>query len=192
MNPSISPRKLIAGLLLVLAIGPATASTTFSDDFESPTYTVGPIGGNPPYSPGQGGWGGFGTYAITTAFAHGGTQSLLTSGTGSVAKYLNSGNPFEIGYGSDWWLQAFVRVTSGGNGATLSLANALGGCPLIQLSGGATPYFNSCLAQDTSQPNPGANALDQWLLMRMVHTVGMGQGVDFSILGNVYRSVFGV
>jgi hypothetical protein len=182
MISAIAFRGVAASVLLAAAIGPASAAT-LSDDFESPAYTVGPIGGNPPYTQGQGGWGGFGTYTITTAFAHGGTQSLLTSGTGSLYKALDSGNPFDITYGNDWWVQGWVRVTSGGSGATLAVANGLGGCPLIALSGNATPYFNSCLGQDTGQPNPGANALDQWLLLRIVHTVSMGQGVDLTIAG---------
>ena len=59
----------------------------YNVDFESPTFSVGLVGGNPLYSPGQGGWGGYNAaqvgsqivYAsISDQQAHGGTQSLLT------------------------------------------------------------------------------------------------------------------
>ncbi|MEO6514785.1 MAG: PEP-CTERM sorting domain-containing protein [Steroidobacteraceae bacterium] len=183
-------------LLCLLVAGSASASTitTLSVDFESPTFHVGDIGGNPPYSAGQGGWFGFGYNSITNIVAHSGSQSLSTSSAGSLGKSLDpslgelpSGGFFEVGFGTDWWAQGWVNIRSGGTGAVMSLGNGLGSCPLIQISGTGVPYLNSCTRQDANEPSFGAGVFDQWLLFSISHTVAMGQGINFGITngGNI-------
>ena len=186
MNRSRTIGIWLFGLAFAAVAGTASASTTLNVDFESPLFTSGGIGGNC-CVPGQGGWAGSGT--VTTAQAHSGLQSVLTTGN-SVVKALDPSQGeypfagfFNIPYPTDWWAQTYVYVNSGGGGATMTLYNALGGCPLIQISSNATPYFNSCLGQDTSQGSLAAGIFDQWVLLRMVHTVAMGQGLDMSIIG---------
>lgn len=176
----------LLGLALSAMAGTTSASTTLYTDFESPVFTPGAIGGNC-CGAGQGGWAGSGT--VTTAQAHSGSQSVLTSGN-NIVKALDPSQGeypfagfFDFPTTSDWWVQAYVYVNSGGGGATMTLYNSLGGCPLIQISGNATPLFHSCLAQDTSQGSLAAGIFDQWVLLRMAHTVSMGQGLDMSIIG---------
>jgi hypothetical protein len=69
------------------------------------------------------------------------------------------------------------------------LRSGLGGCPLLDIGnfGGGNdpgePYANTCLAQTGNQPNLGSQAYGQWLLLEMVHTVAMGQAMEFRISG---------
>jgi hypothetical protein len=183
------------GLALAFATLTASAATTLQTDFESPAFSPGPIGGNPGFTPGQGGWGGFNPGSISTDFAHSGTQSLHTiQGASGAMKALDAsvsgdypyGGAFHIGASFDWWVQAWVRVESGG-GAQMTLVNGLGGCPLISVSGTGTPYFNGCLAQDTSQPNVASAVLDHWVLFRISHNQSMigvnGPGLALDIIG---------
>jgi hypothetical protein len=188
MNHWRTPGMLLIGLILNVAAGAASAATTttLAVDFESPLFTPGAIG-NTCCAAGQGGFAGPAT--VTTAQSHSGSQSLLTTGTTTV-KALDPTQGewpvagfFQIPYASDWWAQAFVRVNSGGSGATFALSNSLGGCPLLQISGSGTPYFNSCTRDDSSHGSLGPSVLDQWVLLRMVHTASMGQGLDMSISG---------
>lgn len=185
-----SPAIAICILGIVLSAGAVEASaatvTTLSVDFESPTFQPGAIG-NTCCVAGQGGWAGPAT--VTTAQAHSGSQSLLTNAT-TTLKALDPSQGewpfagfFNIPYANDWWAQAYVYVNSGG-GATFALSNSLGGCPLIQISGNGTPYFNSCTRDNNSQGSLGASVLNQWVQLRMVHTAAMGQGLDMSIIGS--------
>lgn len=196
----------IALACLMAATASATTVTTMSSNFESPVFTVGDVGGNPQYSPGQGGWGGYNAtvvgsqvvYAsISDQQAYSGTQSLLTvDDSRTLVKALDtstgeypSAGPFELGPGSDWWVQARLFINPGGS-AVMTLANGLGGCPLLSISTGGVPYANSCLGQDTGQSTLGAGAFGQWLLVEMVHTVSMGQGLEYHIKGNgIDRSI---
>lgn len=173
---------LLFGLAMVAA-GTASAAATLNVDFESPAFSVGAIGGNCCVA-GQGGWIG-GSVSATTA--HSGTQSLLTTTNSDKALDPSQGDYpfagfFDIPYSTDWWVQAWVNVTPGGSGARMTVYNALGGCPLMQISGNGTPYFHSCSQDDSSHGSLGAGVLDQWVLMRMVHTTAMGQGLAMSII----------
>ena len=185
MNCSRTLGSWLLGLALSAMAGTVFASTTLYTDFESPFFTPGAIG-NTCCAAGQGGWAGPAT--VTTAQAHSGTQSLLTNGTTTIKALDPSQGDwpvagfFSIPYASDWWAQAYVYVNSGGSGATFALVNGLGGCPLFQISGSGTPYFNGCTTSN-SPASLGAAVLDQWVLLRMVHTAAMGQGLSMSIIG---------
>ncbi len=186
----------------LLAVGQAQAgsitTTTLSVDFESPTFAVGAIGGNPGLTAGQGGWGGYSPGAISAAQAYSGTQSLQTVlagylGYGGATKVLDATNGeypidasvFNIGPSFDWWVQARVYVASGGVGARMTLANGLGGCPYLQISGTGTPSVEPCTAgvPPVDLANQGANVLDQWVLMQMVHTTSMLGEFEISFIG---------
>jgi hypothetical protein len=143
---------------------------------------------------------------VTAERAYSGTQSMLTtSDTRTINKALDaegtdpyntaSGGeyPFHSGGftlfpGYDWWVQARVWINPGG-AARMALINGLGGCPLLDIGnfgfGNASgePYANSCLSSSGSQPNLGAEAFGQWLLLEMVHTTAMGQGMEVRITG---------
>jgi hypothetical protein len=157
-------------------------------DFESPTFNTGAVAG-------QGGWGESGT--VTTAQAHSGTQSLQTAlvvnlnfGTALKAldatggEYPFATSNFVFAYHTDWWVQAWARVTSNGGGARMGLVS--GPCPYVQISGSGTPTVEPCIAGQppVSYPSEGANVLDQWVLIRMVHATTMLQDVEISILGD--------
>lgn len=187
---------------LLLSIGfsaAATTVTTLSVDFESPTYSVGAIGGNPPYSAGQGGWGGYNAIIVNSQIvsarisneqAHSGTQALRTvADTRLLLKALNpslgeypAAGFFSINNAVDWWIQAWVRITPGAS-ITMALVNGLGSCPLLQISASGVPYANGCISASSGQATLGAGAFDQWLALQMVHTTSMGQGVQFTITG---------
>jgi len=194
--------SLFAGLLFS---SPVSATTvTLDTGFEAPTFNVGSVAG-------QGGWGIFSPSfpeSVSTAQAHGGAQSLYTGmpdpynqplGSGatkaldaaSQGEYPSSSVTFPTGYASDWWVQAWVRVESGGTGARMRL-NPWGW--YLAISGTGTPTVESAIPAQppASLPNQGANVLDQWILLRMVHSatadncgIGVaGRCIDFSIFGN--------
>lgn len=215
----MSPFIRTAMAFIGLAVGaPALAATVFTldHDFESPAFTIGNIS-NDPNATGQGGWGGWNATLdennacclrarITDERAHTGTQSMrTTSDTRTINKALDaegtapyntdsSGEyPFHSGGFTlhpsyDWWVQAFVWINPGG-AARMTLANGLGGCPLLDIGnfGGGNdpgePYANTCLSNSGNQPNLGSQAYGQWLLLEMVHTVAMGQTMEFRISG---------
>lgn len=173
---------VLFGLATVTA-GTASAASTLNVDFESPTFSVGAIGGTCCVA-GQDGWIGG---AVSAATAHSGTQSLQTTTSSDKALDPNQGEwPqagfFNIPYSTDWWVQAWVNVTPGGSGARMTVYNTLGGCPLMQISGNGTPYFHSCTRDDGSHGTLGSDVLNQWVLMRMTHTTAMGQGLAMSII----------
>lgn len=200
----IRSHALPTGVLALLLAGGASATTVTLDvDFES--FTTGSVAG-------QYGWGIFSPSfpeTITTAQAHGGsTRSLYTGmpdpynqplGSGatkaldaaSQGEYPTSSVTFPTGYASDWWVQAWVRVESGGTGARLMI-NTWGW--YLAISGTGTPTVESAIpaTPPTALPNQGANVLDQWVFVQMAHdsaTDGCGQGVpgrciDFTILGD--------
>lgn len=151
------------GILACLAAAPASAATvtTLYSDFESPGFSVGPIGGNPPYSAGQGGWGGYNAVIengqtisarIVDDRAHTGTQSLRTvNDTRLLQKALDANPPpqspnygssggeypshsggFTLNAAYDWWVQAYVWINPGAR-VRLALVNGLGGCPLLDI-----------------------------------------------------------
>lgn len=194
---------LTTGLLALFLAGAAPATTvTLSEGFES--FSTGPVGG-------QNGWGIFSPSfpeSVTTAQAHGGsTKSLYTGmpdpfnqplGAGATkaldaanqGEYPFSSVTFPTGYASDWWVQAWVRVESGGTGARLMI-NTWGW--YLGISGTGTPTVESAIpaTPPADLPNQGANVLDQWVLVRMVHDSAApcagnnnGQCIDFSILGD--------
>lgn len=196
---------ILTGLLAAspAMVASAATVTTLSVGFESPAYVVGAIGGNPPYSAGQGGWGGYSPGSISDAQAFSGTQSLRSGGsltTGAThsldpatqGDYPSASVTFPTGYASDWWLQARVRVDSGGVGARLAIPTWGW---YLEISGTGTPSFESAFPGQppATLPSLGASVLDQWLLVSMVHDAsadncGMGPGVpgrciDFSISG---------
>ena len=199
---SFRPQRLGLALLSLLLPGFASAATINTlgvVDFESPTFSVGVIGGNPLYTPGQGGWGGYSPGAISDAQAHSGTQSLQTSlahggglAYGGATKVLDAsggeypyGAPFSIAVSTDWWVQAWVNVSSSGGGAQMALATGFGSCPYVQISGGGTPIVEPCTAgvPPLVFANQGANVLDQWVLLRMVHSTSMLNEFEISIIG---------
>ena len=128
-------------LCCLLAAGPAAAVTvtTFSSDFESPTFSPGIVAINGVTGTGQGGWGGYNSVLVNNQLifasivndqAHTGTQSMRTTGdTRTINKALDpynhnlvdDPNPheypnadfFSIGSSIDWWVQAWVRIPSG-------------------------------------------------------------------------------
>lgn len=194
-------QALATGLLALFLADAASATTVTLDvDFESPTFTVGPIGGNPLYSAGQGGWGYYAPGSIVDTEAHGGTQSLRAGGVitygatttldpATQGVYPTNVVNFPTGYASDWWVQAWVRVDSGGDGARLSLPTWGW---YLQIAGNGTPTFESASpGGPATGPNLGASALDQWVFVSMSHnstTDGCGIGVpgrciDFTIRG---------
>lgn len=195
-------QALPAGLLAILFNGVASATTVTLDvDFESPTFTVGPIGGNPPYTAGQGGWGYYSPGSIVDTEAHGGAQSLRAGGviTHGATKSLDPATQgeyptnvvnFPTGYASDWWVQAWVRVDSGGVGARMSLPTWGW---YLEITGNGTPTFESVMPGQppATLPSLGASVLDQWVFVQMAHnsaTDGCGIGVpgrciDFTIRG---------
>ena len=138
--------------------------------------------------------------SIVNDQAHSGTQSMRTTAdTRPMNKALDPFNHdlnadpipheypfadgFSIGGATDWWVQAWVSIPTGSSGATMTLRNGLGDCPLLQIQGDGVPYVNSCLAQDVNQTSLGAGAFDQWLALEMVHTTDMLQGMEFRITG---------
>ncbi|MBM4382338.1 MAG: hypothetical protein FJ091_03100 [Deltaproteobacteria bacterium] len=138
--------------LTYLLAAPASASTVtlFSDDFESPAYTLGTVSTNQ-HDPStwQGGWNGvFASATISDDFAHTGTQSMRTNGSlsGAVKAIPNAGSGFELNNAQDWWVQAWVRVNSGSSGAQIALANGLGGCPLFRSADPACPTRTRALS----------------------------------------------
>ena len=161
----------------------ADATTiTMSTGFESPVFSVGPIGGNPPFTQGQGGWGGFNAASISNAQAHSGTQSLKTSNnTSGLGKALDpSAADFSVYYGQDWFVQAWVRINTGGS-IDMALVNGLGGCPLLEISASGVPLPHGCLTASFAEPSLG-NVANKWLLLQMVHA-GLNQQLSFSITG---------
>jgi hypothetical protein len=196
---NLSASCAMLGCLLAIGQAQATTITTLSSDFESPTFTVGPVGGNPPYTPGQGGWGGYNGIIVDSQLlvarisdeqAHSGTQSLRTvADTRTLVKALDpsqgeypSAGFFSINNAVDWWVQAWVRINPGGS-ALMTLVNGLGSCPLLQIASTGVPSVNGCISADNSQATLGAGAFDQWLALEMIHTTSMGQGVEFRITG---------
>src|SRR5262245_42473454 len=138
---------LVASLLATAPAYSAPTVTTLSVDFEAPTFQIGGIGGNPPFTTGQGGWAGPGFNVISDAHAHSGTQSLMTTSGGYVTHLLDDSGVFHVGYSFDWWVRAWIYLESPGTdsaGGTMSIANGLGSCPLIQLQGNGVPYGNTC------------------------------------------------
>lgn len=147
--------------------------------------------------------------------AFSGTQSLrTTSDERTIQKALDANpSPGSPNFGSsggeypfhsggftlnstlDWWVQARVFINTGGS-ARMTLLNGLGGCPILDIgdfgfgnaSSPGEPYANSCTSNSgPSQPNLGAGAFGQWLLVEMVHTQAMntinGAGMEFRITG---------
>lgn len=198
----------IALLVLVLvvvtpsAVTQAATVTTLTVGFESPDFAIGAIGGNPPYSAGQGGWGGYSAGAISDAQAHGGTQSLRSGGSltlgathsldpANQGDYPSASVTFPTGYASDWWVQAWVRVDSGGAGARLAMPSWGW---YLQISGAGTPSLESAIPGQppASLPSLGSSVLDRWVLVQMAHDStadDCGQGIagrciDFSIRGD--------
>lgn len=178
-------------LAIALVATPAFATTvTYSTDFETPIFSPGPVqppGSDPRYTAGQDGWGGYNAGEISTDQAHSGTQSIKTTyaSNGSGPQHLldpdTPGDPnhwFDISYSNDWWVQAWVRPTAGGQGVTISVNSPI----LISISGAGVPYYHSGY-RDAFGPNLGAGAFDQWLLLRMVHTASMGAALNFYIIG---------
>lgn len=156
------------GGLLVAAGASAATVTTLLSDFESPTFVVGDIGGNPPYSAGQGGWGGFNSVIqdgqllrarIVDDRAFSGAQSLRTTSDGrtinkaldatgtdpynsaSGGEWPSHSGGFTLHSGYDWWVRARVWINPGAS-ARFSLLSGLGGCPILDIgdfgSGGAS------------------------------------------------------
>jgi hypothetical protein len=197
-----------AALVAALVASVADATTiTLNSDFEAPTFVVGNIGGNPPFSAGQGGWGGYNSVIengqlvrarIVNDKAYSGTQSLrTTSDSRVIQKSLNpaggeypTGSAFNINNNVDWWVQTLVWINPGAS-VSFALLNGLGSCPLLnigprgQITGTQVgqPYVNGCVSQDTTQANLGSGAFGQWLTLEMVHTTSMGQGMEFRITG---------
>lgn len=190
-----------AGTAIVCLVSSLTASaatvTTLDVDFED--LTVGLVGGNPLYTPGQGGWGGYNAVqvgntivfaAISDQQAHTGTQSLKTvADSRTLLKALDPsqgeypyGQPFSINNAVDWWVQAWVRINPGGS-ALMTLNNGLGTCPLLRIASTGVPYVNGCISDDPSQTTLGSGAFGEWLALEMVHTTSMGQGLEFRITG---------
>jgi len=198
-------RDFLTGLFAGILFSSQVSATTVTLDvgFENPTFNVGSVAG-------QGGWGIFSPSfpeSVSTAQAHGGTQSLYTGmpdpynqpvGAGatkaldaaSQGEYPSSSVTFPTSYASDWWVQAWVRVASGGTGARMMI-NTWGW--YLAISGTGTPTVESSIpAQPPANlANQGANVLDQWILVRMAHNSsapcpgnGLGQCIDFSILGD--------
>jgi len=199
-------RATLTSLFAAVLFSLQASATTVTLDvgFESPAFNVGSVAG-------QGGWGIFSPSfpeSISTAQAHAGMQSLYTGmpdpynqppGSGATkaldaanqGEYPFSSVTFPTGYASDWWVQAWVRVESGGTGARMML-NTWGW--YLAISGTGTPILESAIpaTPPTSLPNQGANVLDQWILLRMVHSasddncgIGVaGRCIDFSILGD--------
>lgn len=185
-----------------LTIGPARAvtTTTLAVDFEAPLFTPGQVTNNQ-YATGQGGWGGWNAIAvgpslvwplITSARAHSGTQSMLTTrDTRVISKalvdsgpdYPNNASPFNINAANPWWVQAWVYLNPGAR-AFLTLHNGLGACPQIVLSAANVPTVNSCLSQSPVEASLGAGAHGQWLFLQMVHADPTNQSVQFSITGS--------
>jgi hypothetical protein len=177
-----------SGLLCCLRPAGAVSVTTMSSDFESPTFAVGVVSPNPA-STGQGGWGGYNSVlgnnnqliqaSIASDQAHSGTQSMRTTyDTRTMNKALDPSQGeypfagfFSINNATDWWVQAWVRMPSGSTGVLMTLFNALGGCPLVQISGAGVPSTNVCIGNPPPVEQPlGAGAFDQWLALEMVHT----------------------
>ena len=188
---SASLAACLLALLILAHHADATTTETLSVDFESPAFAVGPTGGVPGFSAGQGGWGGFNGASISNAQAHGVTQSLRTGSfaQGDLLKALDPslgeypvGGFFSIGYAQDWWVQAWVRIDPGSDVA-LDLLNGLGTCPLLQISGAGVPYVHGCTTQDPNQATLGPDAFNDWLLLQIQHTAAEGQQIDFSITG---------
>lgn len=193
---NILAASAFAVLMALSAAGTAQAATitTLSVDFESPAFTAGAVAG-------QGGWGGSAAGSISGAQAHGGIQSLASGGsltTGAThapdaanqGEYPFSSVTFPTGFASDWWAQGWVRVTSGGVGARLAMPTWGW---YIGISGTGTPTVESAVPGQPAidLPNQGANLLDQWILVRMVHSTAtdncsagvLGRCIDFSFLG---------
>jgi hypothetical protein len=192
--------RIALALLASLQGGVAMAATvtTLSVDFESP-FTVGAIGGNPTFTAGQGGWGGYSAGAIVDDQAFSGTQSLRSGGridTGaehSLDPALQGDYPVATNLfctGCDWWVQAWVWVVSGGVGARMNVT------PwgwYLGISGTGTPILESAIAGQppTELPSEGADVLDEWIFVSMVHSFaaanncseGQGRCIDFSIRG---------
>jgi hypothetical protein len=213
MNSYRSCAAVVIVGILAAADASAATITTLSSDFESPEFTVGLVGGNPPYTAGQGGWGGYNgviensqliSARIVDDRAHTGTQSLHTvNDTRLLQKALDAdgiGNPssggeypahsggFSINAARDWWVQAYVWINPGKR-VRMALVNGLGGCPLLDIGNFGTgadpgePYANTCLANSGNQANLGSGVYGQWLLLEMVHTTTMGQAMEFRISG---------
>lgn len=193
---------LSTSLVALLVTGQALAATitTLNVNFESPAFTTGPIGGNPGFSAGQGGWGGDAS-SISTAQAHSGTQSLRSGGTlitgathsldpATQGNYPVAGVTFGTSYNTDWWVQAWVRVASGGVGAQLSIPTWGW---YLAISGTGTPSLESAIPGQpaTSLANQGSNILDQWIFLQISHSStapceaagAPGRCMDFRILG---------
>jgi hypothetical protein len=128
--------------------------------------------------------------AVSSDFAYSGTQSLQTISPGSGGAFhlldpdgLYSSGPgyFPIAFGSDWWIQARVRVTAGGAGGRRGV-NGMGW--YVDISGSGLPTIVTAGGDTPPPATLGAPALDPWLLMRWVHTSTMGQDVEISIQGD--------
>jgi hypothetical protein len=184
--------------LALLCAGPAVATTvTLDSNFDS--LTVGAVGGNPGFTAGQGGWGGYHAASISNTYAHSGSQSLKTSpitipSFGYLGSTINkaldatvsgeypTAGAFTINNAVDWWVQAWVRINAGGS-AFMTLSNGLGSCPLLQILPTGKPEVNGCISSDYGQTTLGAGAFEQWLFVEMVHTTAMGQAMEFRITG---------
>lgn len=203
---------LLAGALLA-GPALASTIITLNSDFESPTFTVGNIANDPNATGqgGWGGFnavienGQLVQARIVDDKARTGTQSLrTTSDTRVIGKALDAngiGNPnsggeypfhsggFSINNATDWWVQAWVWINPGA-AVRFTLFSGLGGCPLLDIgprpffsTPSGQPYANTCTAQAPSEANLGDGAYGQWLLLEMVHTTSMQQGMEFRITG---------
>lgn len=185
MKPSCHMLSALgAALLCSLPVSAATV-TTLDVDFENPSFTIGLIGGNPPYSGGQGGWGGYGSAAITDSQAHSGTQSLASGGISLTphgsnhtldpaidGDYPSNTVNFPTGYLADWWLHAWVYVPANGLGARMSV---LPWGWYLQVSGTGVLSVETALSGQGSAiiADAGALALDRWVYLEMAHTTSM-------------------
>jgi hypothetical protein len=191
-------QALAAGSLALFLAGAASATTvTLNEGFES--FNTGSVAG-------QYGWGIFSPSfpeTITTAQAYGGsTKSLYTGmpapynqpfGAGakkaldpaSQGEYPVSSVTFPISYASSWWVQAWVRVESGGVGAAMMVqgitnqALQISGTGTVSVTPGGTPIV---------LPNQGngTNRLDEWLFVRIAHDPSMGitsEKLEVTVLG---------
>src|SRR3954447_5714312 len=85
----------------------AQGQVAFHVDFESPTYTLGPAHG-------QDNWSAqFGFNSISNAQAHSGTQSFLANYSGGTRPFETPTSTFDIAYGGDFYIEAWVYVVSG-------------------------------------------------------------------------------
>lgn len=97
--------------------------------------------------------------SVVTSPGFGATHALV----GGI--YPTSTQTFNINPAENWWVQAWVRIDSGAGAVT----------------------FNRCVGTPGVAPQ-GANVLNQWVLLTMVHTTSMingnGSFMQFSITGD--------